>query len=70
MASPDAMIYPGLVTAMYQQLDNDFLDSGTNQQLYTVIVEYQGYNFRITGTYSQWFWFFKSKLIVPKPSEI
>ena len=64
-----AMQNPGLVAAMYQQLHNDFLGTSSNQQMYTVIVVHQNYNFRITGTYSQWVWFFKSQLIVPYPSE-
>jgi hypothetical protein len=50
---------PGLVVAMYQQLDESILNS--NQLVITADVVYQGTTFRITGSYSQWFRFFSGK---------
>jgi len=65
-----AMQNPGLVTAMYQQIHNDFLNSGINRHTYTQTVSYNGYNFRITGTYNQWKLFFRYQYIVPNTHEI
>lgn len=65
-----AMQNPGLVTAMYQQLHDDFLYSGLNRQTYTEIVSYNGYYYKITGTYNQWFLFFRYKKVVPNTNEI
>ncbi|MEA3479362.1 MAG: hypothetical protein U9R60_14330 [Bacteroidota bacterium] len=64
-----AMKNPGLVAAMYEQLHNDFLGGNSNQQLYTVTVVYMNYNFRITGTYTQWFLFFKIQWTQSLPNE-
>jgi hypothetical protein len=49
---------PGLVSAMYQQIDPNSLNTG--QETYTFVVVYQGYNYRITGTHDQWMIFFRS----------
>jgi hypothetical protein len=53
-----AMLQSGLVTAMYQQLTGGFL-GGPGVQSYTLNVYYQKNLYRITGTYSQWNWFFR-----------
>ena len=50
---------PGLVAAMYQQLNPDFL--GSNQQSYTLSVDYLQYTFRISGTHAEWKLFFTPK---------
>jgi hypothetical protein len=50
---------PGLVVAMYQQLDESILNN--NQLVYTCEVVYQGTLYRITGTYNQWLRFFSGK---------
>lgn len=53
-----AMQNPGLVAAMYEQLDKeDFLDN--TQTVYVAMVVYQGNTYRITGTRLQWIRFFK-----------
>jgi hypothetical protein len=52
-----AMSMPGLVNAMYQQLDPQvFFDDP--QHLYVAEVTYQGTLYRITGTLEQWVRFF------------
>jgi hypothetical protein len=50
---------PGLVVAMKDQLNPGFLNS--NQQYYTVSVNYMQYTFKITGTYQEWKSFFSPK---------
>lgn len=50
---------PGLVVAMYQQLDPGFLNN--NQLVYTESVTYNGNIYRVTGTYDQWKLFFSGK---------
>lgn len=57
----DAIQDAGLVVAMYTQLNPGFLN--VNQAYYTQSVYYQGVDFRITGTYSQWKTFFKYKIV-------
>jgi hypothetical protein len=51
---------PGLVVAMYQQLNSSFLED--EQPVYTVTVGYREVNIRITGTRDQWIVFFRLKL--------
>jgi len=58
---------PGLLFAMKQQLDPGFLS--TNQQSYTVSVNYQHYRFMITGTYEEWKLFFSPLKWGPPPIE-
>jgi hypothetical protein len=61
-----AMLQPGLVTSMYQQLTGGFL-GGPGIQAYTLNVYYQKNLYRITGTYSQWNWFFRiDKTLIPR----
>ena len=62
---------PGLVIAMYQQLNPGFL--GNDQKIYRVNVTYQNTIYRISGTREQWKKFFSSKwklIEVTKPLEI
>ena len=62
---------PGLVSAMHNQLHDDFLGTNTNQQMYTVTVAYMNYNFRITGTHNQWSLFFRyTNLLLTQHTEI
>ena len=51
---------PGLVLAMHQQLNPDFLS--VNQQVYVRVVNYNNYTVRISGTYDQWRIFFRVDL--------
>ena len=62
---------PGLVIAMYQQLNPGFL--GNDQKIYRVNVTYQNTIYRISGTREQWKKFFSSKwklVEVTKPAAI
>ena len=55
---------PGLVAAMYAQLDrDDFLNNP--QQYYVARVFYKSAIYRISGTYDQWYRFFKIKGDLP-----
>ncbi|MBW6460729.1 MAG: hypothetical protein K0B08_09165 [Bacteroidales bacterium] len=58
-----ALSNPGLVVAMYQQINPSFLNN--NQHVYTQQVVYQGNIYMITGTYAQWYWFFYVKIPPP-----
>ena len=49
---------PGLVVAMYEQLNDDFLVSQLDIN-YVQSVNYQGAVWFITGTYAQWTHFFR-----------
>ena len=53
-----AIQIPGLVSAMYQQIDPNSLNTG--QETYTFMVVYQDRHYRITGTHDQWIIFFRS----------
>ncbi len=53
-----AMENSGLVTAMHMQLGREFLN--TDQQIFVADVSYLGFIFRISGTYGQWHWFFRT----------
>jgi hypothetical protein len=59
---------PGLVIAMYQQLDESILNN--NQLVYTCEVTYGSTLYRITGTYGQWFRFFSGKWSVTKDRKV
>jgi hypothetical protein len=50
---------PGLVAAMYQQLNSSFLE--VELPSYTVKVEHAGVIYRITGTRAQWIVFIRLK---------
>jgi hypothetical protein len=52
-----AVQLPGLVVAMYQQLNSEFLND--EEPVYTVKVDHGGVTFRITGTRDQWVLFFR-----------
>ncbi len=58
----EAVKLPGLVIAMYNQLNDEFLSN--NQLTYTKNVVCGGVIFRITGTYDQWTLFFRHKTLV------
>ena len=59
-----AMTNPGLVLAMYAQIDkDDFLNS--TQHLYIAKVFYQGTFYQITGTLAQWVRFFMMQWELP-----
>jgi hypothetical protein len=53
-----AMSMPGLVTAMYAQINSDELLTGGSQYIYTAIVKFNGITYRISGTLLQWIRFF------------
>lgn len=57
-----AIQIPGMIAAMYQQLDPGFLNN--NQQFYTQHVSLGSTVYRITGTYEQWKKFFNPKFKV------
>lgn len=59
-----ALQNPGLVIAMYEQLDPGLLNN--NQHFYTFDVTYEGNIYRITGTYDQWYLFFHPKWKIKK----
>jgi hypothetical protein len=58
---------PGLVAAMFQQLDSGFLNN--IQHYYIMRVTYEGNIYEITGTYDQWVRFFESKWKFPAVTE-
>jgi len=59
-----AVHIPGLVVAMYQQIDKD--DFLNNTQLILVAeVVYQGTLYRISGSYEQWVLFFRLHVDLP-----
>jgi hypothetical protein len=53
-----AVKIPGLVVAMYAQIDKDELLNG-NQSTYVAEVVYQGTLYQIRGTLAQWIRFFR-----------
>jgi hypothetical protein len=55
----EALKYPELVMAMFEQLDNRFLRG--ERQLYITEVVYDNTLFRMVGTYDQWNVFFSGK---------
>lgn len=54
-----AVQVPGLVAAMYSQLNKSFLEE--ELPVYTAKVDHAGVIFRITGTREQWVLFFRLK---------
>jgi hypothetical protein len=58
---------PGLVQAMVEQIDNFFLQR--NQIYYTAEVNYDSRVYFITGSSSQWRWFFKVRNLAPKTNK-
>jgi hypothetical protein len=58
---------PGLVAAMFQQLDSGFLNN--IQHYYIMRVTYEGNIYEITGTYDHWVRFFESKWKFPAVTE-
>jgi hypothetical protein len=63
MTINEAIKIPGLVVAMHQQLNEDFLKN--NQPSYTKDVVYLGVIVRITGTFDQWKLFFRHPFFMP-----
>jgi hypothetical protein len=49
---------PGLVRAMYEQLNQDFLNGNQELQVYSVAVKYRGSRYVIYGSYQEWINFF------------
>jgi hypothetical protein len=69
-----AMSMPGLVTAMYAQINSDELLTGGGQYVFVAQVTYNGIIYRITGTLLQWIRFFRLRVDQPvsfgeKPAE-
>ncbi|HNQ83022.1 MAG TPA: hypothetical protein PLW31_08505 [Bacteroidales bacterium] len=56
---------PGLVKAMYEQIDKEELLSNGTLNKYVAEVTYSGTLYRITGTRAQWIWFFRIKIDLP-----
>jgi len=54
-----AMSMPGLVTAMYAQVNSDDLLTGGAQYVFYAQVRYNGVVYRISGTLLQWIRFFR-----------
>ncbi len=65
MSFERAVKNPGLLLAMYQQLDEGFLNNNINQKTFTVYVLYDDSIYKITGTYEQWKLFFSLHLKLP-----
>jgi hypothetical protein len=59
-----AMSIPGLVAAMYAQIDKSDLLNGM-QHVYVAEVKYNGVLYRISGTVLQWLNFFRLKIEPP-----
>jgi hypothetical protein len=59
-----AMGCPGLVAAMYQQIE-EYQVLNMPNYMFTAYVSYQGNVYRITGTRPQWLKFLKMKGIMP-----
>jgi hypothetical protein len=55
----EALKYPELVMAMFEQLDPEFING--ERQLFITEVVYDGTLFRMIGTYDQWRVFFSGK---------
>lgn len=58
-----AISIPGLVTAMFEQLNPSFL--AKEEPVYVKDVSHNGNIYRITGTYAQWKKFFSNKWKLP-----
>jgi len=54
-----AMHIPGLVSAMYAQVNTSFLAG--DQQIYTVTVKYNKNVYHVSGSRDQWLRFFRQK---------
>jgi hypothetical protein len=52
-----AMQDPGLTEVIHNQVNSTFLKNH-NQQIYSVDIVYKNYIYKVSGTYSQWAWFF------------
>jgi len=51
---------PGILREMYEQIENNFLPP--MEPYFTAQVSYRGSKLYITGSYEQWYFFFKDKL--------
>ncbi len=61
--------YPGLVAAMYAQIDKeDFLNNPS--LIYVAEVNYNGILFRISGSRAEWIRFFKLQGVPPSSGKI
>jgi hypothetical protein len=63
----NAIHNPMLVKAMYEQLNQDFLNSGTEEHLYYATVRFKNNRYVIYGTYAEWISFFLMDPTNPKP---
>ena len=61
MTYDQASQVPGILTAMYEQIDDNFLPN--NWPDYTARIKYKGSSIYIQGSYEQWFKFFRDQLI-------
>ena len=67
----EAIKIPGMVVAMYQQLNPGFLDdAGPYQEIYYADVRYGKNIYRISGTYVQWVRFFKLRWKFPVGTKV
>jgi hypothetical protein len=60
-----AMLNPGLVTAIYAQIDEEVILDLPNTDVYTAEVQFEGSTYRITGTWHEWVRFFNLEGISP-----
>jgi hypothetical protein len=65
MTLDKAMLNPGLVTAIYEQVpEEDILDL-PNQDEYIAEVQFEGSTYRIKGTHNQWVTFYNRHGVSP-----
>jgi len=55
---------PSILRAMYEQIENSFLPP--MDPFYTAQVSYRGVKLHITGSYEQWYFFFKDQRLYNK----
>lgn len=55
---------PGILKAMYEQIENNFMPP--LEHFYIAQVSYRGSKLYIAGTFEQWYFFFKDQLIYRK----
>jgi hypothetical protein len=60
-----AGLIPGLIPAIYEQVDEEVILDLPNTDVYIAQVQFQGNTYRITGTRNQWLTFFNRKGVSP-----
>ena len=60
MTFDEAEQNPGILQAMYQQIEDDVLPN--NWPDYTARILYKGVNIYVQGSYAQWFKFFRDQM--------